>query len=79
MYEIALSIFIPDQSSNRLLITKAQYAVRRSDSPPFGRAEKLIDPSLAIHSGVNELAYCTCRPRVDTHEETQGFLVDPAS
>lgn len=53
-------------------MTKAQYVVRKSDSPPFGRAEKLegevsvgVDgdvgeqdvPSIISLTGANELQY----------------------
>lgn len=39
--DIARGIFIPDQSSSMLLIAKAQYKVRRSDSLLPGTVEKL--------------------------------------
>lgn len=41
IYAMERSRSIPDQSSSILLIVNAQYTQRRSDSPPFGSAEKL--------------------------------------
>lgn len=66
----------PDQSPSMLLIAKAQYTQRRSDSPPFGRAEKLQSGDQGT------VTVClngrTCRLHADMIGRSERSLGDPA-
>jgi hypothetical protein len=74
MNSIARGISTPDQSSNMLLMAKAQYVIRISESPPCpGSVKKLMVPEAKTLS--HKLSMLTCRLPFDTPGE---ILVDHA-